>query len=692
MRIRTVLIGVLSALILALPSAARAQGGAMTIQNYRPAMDSKGHLSVDTTQVLSPGMFSVGLTANFGLNALQLESGGRVFEAKYLTSANAQFAIGIMKLGKLPFLEAGVGVPIHIITGKATPLADDLWDQDLSSTSSGIQAPLGYEENGNFSAQGIGDIYLNVKARFMAATQNPVGLGAVLSVGIPTSRFVANGDEHLMGSGGVTVWPKAILDRFLDKKRKMMLSANLGFRMRFGTDGELRENKGWGNCQAPPPGNPNYEPPTCSFVGEGDNAMTERVVRLYELTYGVGFNWNLVEGRVDWVSEVFGSIEFASLAKGDKYTKRVFPLEVLTGLKVYLATNSYLAVAVGTGLTGVGPLNNVGAPDFRVLTSFVFEPLIGDRDGDGIKDDVDRCPDSPEDFDDFEDRDGCPEPDNDQDGLLDENDRCPDEPGPGTKDGCPVRQALDRDGDGINDDKDNCPDNPEDDDGYADTDGCPDPDNDGDNIPDIEDRCPGTDSDAKQKFARTKEDHDGYQDRDGCPDPDNDNDKICDVNSQIQDHLGLWKEQCGGKDICPDEPETVNNYKDTDGCPDKSRVRVTQKGIVILDKIYFVTDKAIIKPVSYAILDAIAKTLKEQEQIKLLEVQGHTDERGSDKYNYELSDRRAKSVRQYLIDKGVSADRLSAKGYGESRPKCTKSTPSCWAKNRRVEFIILKRE
>jgi OmpA-OmpF porin, OOP family len=669
----------------AVPQVARAQGGAINIQTFRPAMDSKGLLSVDTTQVLSPGMFSIGLTANFALNALQLEGNGGKFEAKYLTSANLQFAIGIMKLGPLPFLELGVGVPIHIITGKATPsrTIQDVWDQDQAITSADVQPPLSYEKNGNFSAQGLGDIYFNAKMRFLAATQNPVGVGAVLSVGFPSSR-VGKGNEHLMGSGGVTVWPKGIVDRFLDKKRRMLLSANVGFRMTFGSSGEIRENKGWGGCT------PANLP--CEFDGEVDNAGTKRALKLYELTYGVGFNWNLVQGRIDWVSEIYGALEFASLAKGSGYTKRVFPMELMTGLKVYLATNSYLAVAGGVGLTGVGPLNNIGAPDFRVLTSFVFEPLIGDRDGDRIKDDVDKCPLEPEDVDGFQDRDGCPEPDNDQDGILDDDDRCPDEPGPGTKDGCPVRQALDRDGDGINDDKDACPDNPEDEDGYADEDGCPDPDNDNDNIPDIEDQCPGTDADKQNDFANTKEDHDGYKDRDGCPDPDNDNDKICDSNEQIQKHLGLWKKICRGKDICPDEPETVNNYKDEDGCPDRTRVRVTSKGIVILDKIYFVTAKAIIKPVSFAILDAIAKTLKDQEEIKLLEVQGHTDERGADKYNYELSDRRANSVRKYLIDKGVNPKRITAKGYGESRPKCNQHTPSCWAKNRRVEFIILERK
>lgn len=693
---------ILLVVIAAVPGKAQAQGGAMSIQTFRPAMDSKGHLTVDTTQILSPGVFSFGLTANFGLNPLHLEGNNRTFKVKSLTSAHLQFAIGIMRLGRLPFLEIGVGAPIHILTGNATPLPDNVWDQDNTAT---VRAPLNYEANGNFSSQGIGDVYFNTKMQFISPFLNPYGVGAMLSVGFPSSK-VGKGDDHLMGSGGVSVWPKVLVDRFMDKKKKMLLSGNLGFRMQFGTTGMIRENKGWAPCMS------DNDPP-CPFEGEGDNVLTKRALKLYEMTYGVGFNWNLVENRIDWVSELYGSIEFASLAKGKEYTKRVFPMELMSGLKVYLATNSYLAVGAGVGLTGVGPLNNVGAPDFRVFTSFVFEPLVGDRDGDGIPDNVDLCPDEPEDFDGFEDEDGCPDPDNDGDGICDNKeeiqkniekwermgtckgiDLCPNEPGPPSNQGCPVREVLDRDGDGIPDGLDKCPDEPEDFDKFEDSDGCPEPDNDQDGIPDIEDQCPGTDKDKLNDFAFTKEDHDGYMDHDGCPDPDNDGDKICDNNEQIQKHLFLWEKKgnCKSKDLCPDEPETYNNYKDDDGCPDRTPVRLTSKGITILDKIYFVTDKAIIKPVSFAVLDAIAKTLIEQKEIKQLEVQGHTDQRGSQKYNVELSTRRANAVRKYLIDKGVEPNRLTAKGYGKSRLKCKQHTPACWSQNRRVEFIILQRE
>jgi hypothetical protein len=163
-----------------------------------------------------------------------------------------------------------------------------------------------------------------------------------------------------------------------------------------------------------------------------------------------------------------------------------------------------------------------------------------DRDGDGIADSNDRCPNDPEDFDGFQDEDGCPDPDNDGDGVRDVDDRCPNQPGP-RGDGCPKSVGTDRDGDGIADAFDKCPDEPEDKDGFQDADGCPDPDNDMDGIPDAKDQCPNE-----------PEDKDGFQDEDGCPDPDNDKDGIPDV-----------------KDKCPNEPETFNGYQDEDGCPDR---------------------------------------------------------------------------------------------------------------------------
>lgn len=666
---------------------ARAQGGPVDIQMFRPAMDSKGILGVETTQVLSPGMFSVGLTASYAHNVLMLPGDDdRLFRVKTLTTANIQFAIGLFKIKKVPFMELGVGLPVNILTGRADPYktsGDYPWDQNTDPSASGIQAPLGYESNGNFSSQGVGDVYLNLKTRFLPTTKSPVGIGAVLSFSFPSSKL-GKGDEHFMGTGGYTLWPRFVMDAFLDKKRKVLFSLNLGARLRFGSTSELKENRGWDNCV-------DGNNPTCTFEGESDNANVKRLVWQHDVTFGMGISWNLVDRKIDWVTEIFGAMELTSFGKDDNYYKRVYPVEALTGLKVYLATNSYLAVAGGIGITGIGSTDAAGAPDFRALASFVFEPLIGDRDGDGLKDDVDKCPDDPEDFDDFQDDDGCPDPDNDKDGIPDRSDKCPNEPAPGTKDGCPVRELLDRDGDKIPDNVDKCPDDPEDFDSFEDKDGCPDNDNDGDGIPDSKDVCRGTDMDKQNNFARTKEDNDGFKDDDGCPDPDNDEDRLCDNNDSIQSSLDLWEATCKGKDQCPNEPETYNGYQDEDGCPDKGKVVVQKNKLLILEKIYFETAKAVIKPVSYNILNAIAATLRANPSIQLVEIQGHADERGSASYNQRLTSDRAQAVLRYLMNKGVARSRLQAKGYGESKPMCRSSNEECWSKNRRVEFVIKKR-
>ena len=118
---------------------------------------------------------------------------------------------------------------------------------------------------------------------------------------------------------------------------------------------------------------------------------------------------------------------------------------------------------------------------------------------------------------------------------------------------------------------------------------------------------------------------------------------------------------------------------------------MTDTSIEILDMVYFEYNKAVIKSVSYPILDAVASTLEGNPSIQLIEVQGHTDERGNDAYNLDLSDRRAAAVKKYLEDKGVAADRLESQGYGETQPVDQNHNEKAWAKNRRVAFLILKR-
>jgi outer membrane protein OmpA-like peptidoglycan-associated protein len=254
-----------------------------------------------------------------------------------------------------------------------------------------------------------------------------------------------------------------------------------------------------------------------------------------------------------------------------------------------------------------------------------------DRDGDGVFDDADTCPDAKEDADGHEDVDGCPDPDNDADGLADADDRCP----------------LD----------------PEDKDGVDDEDGCADKDDDKDGVLEPGDNCP-----------LEPEDADGHVDTDGCPDPDNDHDGVLDA-----------------RDSCPAEPETENGYADEDGCPDAQSVRVVGDKIVLDERIHFATNSAFIRSVSYPLLRRVGELLNDHPEYIHIEIQGHADARGDAGFNQRVSEARAQAVEDFLIDVcGVEASRLSHAGYGSSQPLVAADDPRSLYMNRRVEFDVTR--
>jgi outer membrane protein OmpA-like peptidoglycan-associated protein len=266
----------------------------------------------------------------------------------------------------------------------------------------------------------------------------------------------------------------------------------------------------------------------------------------------------------------------------------------------------------------------------HAVYDFKTEHVIGDRDHDGILDNVDRCPDTPEDRDGFQDTDGCPDLDNDADGIPDVTDKCPNDP--------------------------------EDRDGFEDEDGCPEADNDKDGILDRVDKCPNE-----------PEDNDGWDSLDGCPDPDNDADGILDVN-----------------DLCPFEPETVNGYADNDGCPDEEQVRVVGDKIVLDDRVHFFVNSAVIRHVSYPLLQRLVRLVAQHPEYTHVSVEGHADERGPEDFNRKLSEDRARSVLEFMVKQGIARDRLSAQGFGASRPLVDKKNEYAWLLNRRVEFTVTR--
>jgi outer membrane protein OmpA-like peptidoglycan-associated protein len=382
-----------------------------------------------------------------------------------------------------------------------------------------------------------------------------------------------------------------------------------------------------------------------------------------EILYSLGVALTPLKDRIDVQLELNGSgVVGPGLAQLPSDVGRVVahsPLELLVSGRFRVHPKIDLIAGVGPGITA-----GVGSPAIRFFGGMAWAPPA-DSDGDGILDGDDACIDLPEDFDEFEDADGCPDPDNDGDGIADGNDDCPndaeDMDGWEDADGCP---DLDNDGDGLQDSRDSCPDEPEDRDGFEDDDGCPEADNDQDGILDGDDSCPNA-----------PEDRDGWQDQDGCPDPDNDDDGILD-----------------GDDLCPDQPENFNDFKDDDGCPDDVIAVVTGEKIVILQKILFVFGKSRILRRSYPVLDAVEQTLLDHPGITKLRIEGHTDDKGSDKANQELSEKRASAIMRHLVQAGIDPDRLVAVGYGEARPIDTNKTEEGRERNRRVEFTILDQE
>jgi len=231
-----------------------------------------------------------------------------------------------------------------------------------------------------------------------------------------------------------------------------------------------------------------------------------------------------------------------------------------------------------------------------------------DSDGDGVTDDLDRCPGTPAGT--AVDSNGCPL-DDDGDGVVNDTDKCPGTPAGAKVDavGC----ELDSDGDGVGDSRDQCPNTPA-----------------------------GTPVDEK-----------------GCP-RDGDGDGIVD-----------------GVDQCPNTPK--GERVDGTGCPFKQEI--------LLQGVKFATGSAELLPESVPVLDRAVATLKRYPEVNI-EVAGHTDDRGADAFNQQLSARRADTVLKYLQANGVT-NTLTSRGYGESQPLASNTTAEGRAQNRRVVLRAL---
>ena len=281
--------------------------------------------------------------------------------------------------------------------------------------------------------------------------------------------------------------------------------------------------------------------------------------------------------------------------------------------------------------------------------------LVSDTDNDGVTDDKDLCPGTPAGT--KVGPKGCPWiADSDGDGVMDDLDQCP-----GTtagikvnSKGCPL--SADSDGDGVADAKDQCPNTPAG--TKVDAKGCPVPvDSDGDGVTDDKDQCPNTPAGTRV-------------DSKGCPVPvDSDGDGVMD-----------------DKDQCPDTP--VGTKVGPTGCPESAGEVPTDNWV--LKDINFEVNSDALTADGRQVLDGVVAILLPRRNVRI-EIQGHTDSTGDEQKNMELSTKRAATVKNYLIGKGVDGSRLETKSYGSSVPVGDNATEEGRAANRRIEFKVLSK-
>jgi OOP family OmpA-OmpF porin len=318
------------------------------------------------------------------------------------------------------------------------------------------------------------------------------------------------------------------------------------------------------------------------------------------------------------------------VAGGSAFSRDYTSLEILFGGQYKI--NHVVLVGLAAG---VGAMREPGNPDARIIARVSYAP--------------EAKPEQPP---------PPPPSDRDYDSVLDVVDDCPDThhgPTPDPKrPGCP---RPDRDHDGVFDDEDACPDNAGIRTQDANTNGCPPPpDRDQDGVIDGEDQCPDTPMGDVPDA-----------DRRGCPLSDRDGDGVAD-----------------SKDECPDLPMGDSPHPTKLGCP------TLEADAIVVDPIFFKTDKAEILPESIPVLQSIADIMTGHPEFARISIEGHTDNHGKAARNLRLSAKRAQAVMKWLSTQGVKANRLESHGYGQTRPITTNNTDEGRAKNRRVQFMIVK--
>ncbi len=634
--------------------------GEFSVQRFEPAPGSKNFLSVETARMDGQMGWTVGLMFNYShkpfvvvscVSSSDCTKPNAINTTNTAVIENMYWGDIMASLSPISRLQIGLRVPLAYVSG------------------AGLNLTSGAGVDNGYSAFGIGDINIEAKLRLLGEANDPYVLALGVDYAAPIGGYAFGAADPKSTDPAKTQSAYVGASGFGTPALRLIFDGTaMNDNLTFGVN--LR-----GVAHAP------------ARLASTDFGYVD-----FRYGAGIGFKATPIF-RI--LAEAYGGTQFS-----DKNGTNA--LEVDGAVQIMPLDTGVTITAGG----GAGILSGVGVPVARAIVGISYAHEVGDKDGDGIDDRKDKCPTIKEDFDQFEDDDGCPDedndgdkipdakdkcpnqaenlngiqdddgcpddtPDKDKDGIQDSDDKCPEEIGgdpkkvmrtPGPNYGC-----LDSDQDGVPDKIDQCKDQPEDTDGFQDTDGCPDPDNDADGVPDEQDEC-----------IDQPEIKNGYKDEDGCPDsvPDKDGDGIPDTT-----------------DKCPNVPENINGFEDEDGCPDKGPelVKIGVDDIKILERVEFASGKDVIEGTkSFAVLDAVASALKLHQEIFLVEVGGHTDNVGNAADNKTLSQKRADAVVKYLVGKGIQAQRLQAKGYGPDKPIADNKTRAGNQKNRRVEFVILK--
>jgi len=653
-----------------IPSPAQAQESGFYTERFEP-MPTQGInlLNLGTSEVLGHMTPSFGLMLQYVHRPLQLISGDESEVLSRVIEHQARADLWFA-LGIANVLDVGVVIPFI--------LAQSGGDLDIFN-----------RPGDTLSGFAMSDIRLVPKLRILDRDKfGGFGLAVLATISLPTGKR-----SEFTSDGQVRAEPRVVLD-WTDTDTGFSVVGNVGVHLR----------------------------PRIS----AHNLLVDDA-----LTWGLGLRVPTPLEELKLLGAVSGAVPFErniNPETGDPFSDlRSTPIELDIAAELSLG-DFVTSIGAGFGLTRA-----FGTPDYRLFLTAGYVPRCPDRDGDGVCDPDDRCPDLPGPA----ERDGCPDPDSDGDGICD----------PWVSERGLLEEYAE-----ICKGVDQCPYEPEDFDGFEDEDGCPDPDNDGDGICDpwVAEQgllekyahiCKGID-----QCPNEPEDFDGFEDEDGCPDPDNDGDGICDPWVAEQGLLEKYAHICKGVDQCPNEPEDFDGFEDEDGCPDPdndgdgepdetdgpaidpdypgfgicrdapglNEAELIKLGfkppwvwqgdasqpypgcplviaecrcgqIIITQQVRFRYGRHALDPASFPLLDEVARVLNEKDCASLIRVEGHTDWHGPEAANDRLSQRRVDSVVSYLRRQGVEGARLQAKGYGERKPLhpddpsrvCDRCTPGC---------------